>query len=354
MRNFRNFILLLCGLITATTQAQFEFEGYVDEAMIGGEVYLSMVEDYRKISGVYSEQILAKTRPDSAGYFVFRGNNLPEENRMYRIHVDTCPDVEFNLSHVSGHCENSKEIVFVANNSIRLSLPMTFEDEIFCKVVSNDERSNAFLKIDSLKNDMRFAFSSYRSEANRKLNTKKWFSILQQYGEQLNEPLAELYIYSFLSDRRSILHSYYLEDLKTNDYYAALLGRLQSAYPETSYTKQYQAELKADQYLVQSASELNLPWWFYLVCAVALLSVLANLYFFGKWKKIKNAIPDASKVLSNQEQKVLELILADKTNKEIAAEMYVSVSTVKTHINNLYKKLKVTSREEVKSLYSAS
>jgi DNA-binding CsgD family transcriptional regulator len=353
MKTFSPFIVFFFLLITPLVHAQYEFKGYVDETMIDGDVYLSMVEDYRKISGVYHEQILAKTTPDSTGYFSFSGNNLPEKNRMYRIHVDTCPDGEFNLSHVSGHCANSKEIVFVANNSVSLSLPVTFENEMFCKVISEDERSNAFLKIDSLKNDMRFAFNSYRSEANRKINTRKWFSILQQYGEQLNEPLAELYVYSFLSDRRSDLHSYYLEDLKSNDYYTRLLNRLKTSYPESTYTRQYEAELKADQFLVQTASEAKLPWWVYLASGVALISILGNFYFFGKWKKVKNAIPDAGKVLSNQEQKVLDLILADKTNKEIASEMFVSVSTVKTHINNLYKKLKVSSRDEVKAIYSS-
>jgi DNA-binding CsgD family transcriptional regulator len=354
LRGIQFVIPILLLLAVHSVTAQYEFDGYVDDSMKDGAVYLSMVEDYRKISGVYHEQIIARTIPDSTGYFVFTGNNLPGQNRMYRIHVDTCPDGEFSASHVSGHCSNSKEVVFVANNTTKLSLPVTFEDEIFCKVISTDERSNAFLKIDSLKNDMRFAFSSYRSEANRKLNTKKWFSILQQYGEQLNEPLAELYVFSFLSDRRSILHAYYLEDLKTNNYYNELLQRLKTSYPETAYTLQYEAELKADQFLVQTASEVKLPWWIYVAGLLALISVMANFYYFGKWKKVKNAIPDASKVLSNQEQKVLELILADKTNKEIATEMYVSVSTVKTHINNLYKKLKVSSRDEVKSLYSDS
>jgi len=353
MNAYRTVILLFCLLISPLVHAQYEFSGYVDGSMIDGEVYLSLVEDYRKISGVYNEQIIAKIKPDSTGFFSFTGNNLPEENRMYRIHVDTCPDGEYNLSHVSGHCANSKEVVFVANNSLTLSLPVTFENEMFCKIVSEDERSNAFLKIDSLKNDMRFAFSTYRSEANRKINTRKWFSILQQYGEQLNEPLAELYIYSFLSDRGSDLHTYYLEDLENNSYYTELLTRLKTSYPQTSYTQQYEAELKADQFLVQTASEAKLPWWVYLASGIALISVLGNFYFFGKWKKVKNAIPDAGKVLSNQEQKVLELILADKTNKEIASEMFVSVSTVKTHINNLYKKLKVSSRDEVKTLYAS-
>ncbi len=56
--------------------------------------------------------------------------------------------------------------------------------------------------------------------------------------------------------------------------------------------------------------------------------------------------------LTQQEQRILELLLENKTNKEIAQEIFVSVSTVKTHTNNLYKKLKVRSRDEVKLLFN--
>jgi LuxR family maltose regulon positive regulatory protein len=48
--------------------------------------------------------------------------------------------------------------------------------------------------------------------------------------------------------------------------------------------------------------------------------------------------------LSEREMEVLALIAAGKSNKEIAAKLYVSMSTVKTHINRLYRKLGVRSR----------
>lgn len=349
---FKFILILIMGMSSWMMTAQYEFSGYVDESKSDGTVYLSMVEDYRKISGVYQEQIIAKVRPDSTGFFYFSGNNLPESNRMYRIHVDTCPEDTIELTHTTGHCKNSEEIVFVANNSTTLNLPVTFENEMFCKVVSNDERSNTFLKIDSLKNDMRYAFSSYRSEANRKINTEKWFSILQQYGEQMNEPLAELYIYSFLSDRRSDLHSYYLKDLGENTYYDELLTRLKDQYPDTYYTRQYEAELNADRFLINASGQAEIAWWWYLIAAIAVVSLLANFYVYPKWYRFLRQRKNGSQSLSNQERKVLDLILDDRSNKEIAAEMFVSLSTVKTHINNLYRKLNVGSRDEVKLLYS--
>jgi len=51
--------------------------------------------------------------------------------------------------------------------------------------------------------------------------------------------------------------------------------------------------------------------------------------------------------LSRQERNIQTLILEGKTNKEIANELFISLSTVKTHITNIYSKLKVSNRSEL-------
>jgi LuxR family transcriptional regulator, maltose regulon positive regulatory protein len=48
--------------------------------------------------------------------------------------------------------------------------------------------------------------------------------------------------------------------------------------------------------------------------------------------------------LSERELEVLALIAAGRSNQEIAGKLFVSTSTVKTHINNLYRKLAARSR----------
>ena len=349
MKLLKPVILLFFVLGTHLCSAQYHFDGFINDKDYNSAVYLSVIEDFRKISGVFPEQILAKASIDSTGFFKFTGNNLPSQNRIYRIHVDSCTENEQNISHFSGHCVNSKEIIFIANNNTQLSFPFSFDKEMFCKVESNNEKANVFLKIDSLKNDMRFAFGTYRSEANRKINSDKWFVTLQNYGELLDEPLAELYIFSFLSNRSNNLYSYYLKDLKKNNYYQDLLKRLQQKYPGSYYVQQYENELNADLYLVNLEKEKSISWLIYLIGILLLLSILMNFYLFKKITDQKSRY-SSTKNLTNQEQNILNLILQDKSNKEIASDMFVSLSTVKTHINNLYKKLNVTSREEVKNL----
>ncbi len=340
------FIALSCYC-----QAQHSFSGYINQEEWQNSVYLSVVEDYRKISGVYSEQIIARVEPDSLGYFEFNGNMLENEHRIYRIHVDNCNTTQQDINHFNGHCEDSREVLFLAKNTDTIQLPFSFEKQVFCDIKSNNPKASAFVKIDSLKGEMRFAYSEFRSEANRKLNNKKWFKILQDFGRSLNEPIAELYIYNYLSDRSNDFHDYYIEDLQQNSYYNDLKTRLEETYPNASYTKQYINELAADQYLLTASSGDRMNWNILLYILLGISSIL-NIYLlyknYSKKKHSKNILKSS---LSKQEQVVLDHLLQDKTNKDIAESLFLSVSTVKTHTNNIYKKLNVKSRDEAKSLF---
>lgn len=48
--------------------------------------------------------------------------------------------------------------------------------------------------------------------------------------------------------------------------------------------------------------------------------------------------------LSDREFEVIQLLYEGKTNQQIAAELFISLNTLKKHINNAYFKLDVTSR----------
>lgn len=346
------FIFIIVLFFSLSVKAQYSFSGHVDSDRWQDNVYLSLIEDYRKLSGVFSEQIISKHESDSLGYFQFSGNQLDSENRIYRIHVDNCNDTEQNQNHFEGHCNDSKEVLFIANNTDTIQFPFTFDNQMFCRVLSNNEKANAFIRIDSVKELMKYAYAEFRSEANRKLNNKKWFKTLQDFGKSLNEPLAELYIYAFLSDRSNNFHDYYLEDLKTNPYYGNLLSRLTSIYPNSPYTKQYENEITSDEYSIQTDKVTSNQWFIYLILVFLVFSVIINIVLFSKLNaKKKSSKTNIALLLTKQEQNILNLLLEDKSNKDIAEALFVSLSTVKTHVNNVYRKLNVQTREEVKSLF---
>ena len=344
-----NIFLFILLLGSFSVKAQYRFSGHVDNTKWHDNVYLSIIEDYRKINGIYSEQIISKAKTDSTGFFEFKGNQLENDNRIYRIHVDNCFDEEQNENHFNGDCEDSKEVIFIAKNNDTIEFPFSFEKEMFCDIKSNNIKTTVFTKVDSLKEEMKFAFKDFRSDANRKLNNKKWFKTLQDYGSKLNEPIAELYIYAFLSERSNDFHKFYMEDIQSNSYYDDLLNRLTQRYPNSTYTKQFRLELNSDKYIVSENSGSYKFNWNYVLWAFLLISMLLNIYFWLSFKQTKRT-SNALENLTKQEQNILTLILENKSNKEIAEALFVSVSTIKTHVNNIFKKLNVQSREEIKKL----
>jgi len=342
----QRFLLFNLILFCVQAHSQYKIEGQLAEFVIGNTVYLSIVEDFRKLSRVYPEQIFKKTQTDSLGYFLFEGNNISETNGIYRIHIDDCPEGENNVGHFFKKCESSKSVLFIANNRDSIFFERTFANEMFCDIRSTNPKSDAFLQINAKKEAMIFDFSEFRSEANRKLNTKKWFSRLQQFGTSFNEPLVELYSYDFLSDRRNETYTYYLNDIANNPYYDELADRLNTYYPNELFTKLYAKEIAIDKQLRASENGTNFPWKWILTALLA-LSIILNFWF---WRQKRKNYRDHQQ-LTQQERKIVTLIKEDKTNKEIATTLFISVSTVKTHINNLYKKLGVSDRDEIKQKY---
>ena len=58
----------------------------------------------------------------------------------------------------------------------------------------------------------------------------------------------------------------------------------------------------------------------------------------------QSGVPALLEPLSKRELEVLHLLAAGRKNQEIATELVITPGTVKTHIQNLYRKLDVTSR----------
>lgn len=82
---------------------------------------------------------------------------------------------------------------------------------------------------------------------------------------------------------------------------------------------------------------------------------IANVFYrfpMTLWKEIQSINPNISKNVSNmdlltyKEQEIMSYISKGLTNKDIAQKLYISIGTVKWHINNIYKKLEVKTRIE--------
>ena len=115
-----------------------------------------------------------------------------------------------------------------------------------------------------------------------------------------------------------------------------------------------------------SANEINLvlkndPLLIIAILGLGLLLIM--IYIMLDKKKIRNlsmAIGDISKspsqireeslkALTQRQKEVYELIVSGHSNKEICTELYIEQSTLKSHINQIYRKLKIKKRSELRS-----
>ena len=114
---------------------------------------------------------------------------------------------------------------------------------------------------------------------------------------------------------------------------------------------QYRTDLKQDNYFKVARGTSIYKSLTYLFGG---LLVIASIYILSsrKKKKTKEENIDYKDVLTAQELKVFELMNQKMTNKEIADQLFVSLSTIKTHINRIYNKLSIKSRNEIHSFFN--
>jgi LuxR family maltose regulon positive regulatory protein len=72
----------------------------------------------------------------------------------------------------------------------------------------------------------------------------------------------------------------------------------------------------------------------------------AHLLSYGDDTPAGTSPSPLAEPLTEREHEVLQLLVAGHTNREIAQELVIAVSTVKSHVNNIYGKLAVRNRTE--------
>lgn len=83
-------------------------------------------------------------------------------------------------------------------------------------------------------------------------------------------------------------------------------------------------------------------------------NLLKNPLLMLPQKELEKKIDQVSKVLlikdydlTKREQELVLLIISGKTNKNISEELFISISTVKSHVSNIFKKTNIKSRSEL-------
>ena len=100
----------------------------------------------------------------------------------------------------------------------------------------------------------------------------------------------------------------------------------------------------------ETFSSMNYTFFRYTVIINVFLLILATLTYFSSlsthYKKTLTDINKLSKI-TNREAEIIHLLLEGKTNKGIADSLFIEISTVKTHLKNIFKKQNVSNRTQL-------
>ena len=96
-----------------------------------------------------------------------------------------------------------------------------------------------------------------------------------------------------------------------------------------------QLSKKVDSYILKSESLSEI--------ITAINQLMAGNRYYSKLaeQKMNDLVPDDSIVLTRREREVLEVIMREKSTKQIALELFISEKTVELHRSNLFVKLDV-------------
>ncbi len=340
-------LLLLCF----QTQAQFQFSGKVNNDYTNAIAYLSVIDNYNKTNLFLVEHILQECHIDSLGTFNFYGDFLKKENKIYNIHIDNCKNEITDYKHMINHCDDSLSILFIANNTDTVYFPLNELSQALCSISEGKLHTKAIRKIDSLQETLLNNLRYNRNDIQRKITYQNSFNELQKFSKTFKEPIAELYAFQLYAKNNSIYNSYYLNDLKKSDYYLNLLNRLEKKQPNTTYTLQFKHDLLQNKYPLLNKPKKDNSFFVYFFAGLLFISLLLNFILYRKQKTVTIKKINYKDVLTPQEQKVLKNIHLKLSNKEIANTLFISISTVKTHINSIYSKLNISSRKETDNFF---
>ncbi|MEM6802261.1 MAG: LuxR C-terminal-related transcriptional regulator [Bacteroidota bacterium] len=353
------FTLILLS-VCKNISAQYLFEGTVNlDSSWDRVIYLSQVSSYSDLYIIDREAVIDKAEINEAGKFHFSGNALSSQNAIYRLHLSRSPE-EIDSYIYSLYQEGPNFILFVANNQDTINFLDSGTERRFGKIESKtNEQATKWLELEALRLAAYESFSSVSSDANDKRLRNKLTEELKGFAKNSGDAMSAMMSIEHLIQRDREEYRYFLEDFKQDKgFYQDLMQRLEHSYPQSEMLKVYKEELDfAEKLLGKTETPAALPIWIWLAIGSLILVVIVMALRIQLLQKriasLTSPKIDLSK-LSNQEEKIVNLIVEGKSNKEIADELSVSHSTIKTHVNNIYAKLQIANRTELKALIQKS
>jgi DNA-binding CsgD family transcriptional regulator len=316
-------LILLGGLQSVVAETVIEGTISIDTSRWAPVAYLSLIPDFTQKNTISYQDIIASSPIAADGTFQFPTEFLPEQDHLYRIHVSKKDAPPASLI-IGGKDHNHIFVIAKKNQPVKIF--SKGGRSLFGKATITGYHPNRSLqevldikaRLDSL--------DYYGSHHNENFVRQSINNSLRSYADTCQNPLVSLF---------AVYESDFAKDFALHpDFYNRFVDKWDS---------------ENSTYFVAFRNFIGYRPGIHWMVPVAIFLCSILLVFFIQ-KLIRHRRKSKMVRLTLQERKILAHLKSGMSNKEIADACAISVSTVKSHVNNIYAKLGVRSRKEVVDL----
>ncbi|MGX1928923.1 response regulator transcription factor [Flagellimonas sp. 2504JD4-2] len=314
---FLVLVLVFLGFQLTAQQAVSGFVNFEDADSWKPKIYLSQV-------GLSDVEDNSKTKPiaitdiQKNGFFKFDKKHFSTNDKIYQLHVERIRNIVNDTV--------AKKVTFMLSAKDKIEFKKG--KRIFGAYSTTNQADKEWQKLKDFETKLIHQYLTQEET----VKPRKGF-----VKDSLQILLVKLVGIKEL-ERKQLLD----RDISENEtYYLNLLSELQSSDLNPSTYAFLERRLA---YLTNADLERKLAQSKWLNFGLFFLTLGLSIIIFTTRRR-RHAILVSE--LSKQEQTIRSLILQGKSNKEIANELFISLSTVKTHITNIYSKLNVANRKEL-------
>ena len=335
---------ILISIFSSSLLANYKIEGRVN---LGDEwqpkVYLALIDELSDYYRASSELIVNTAYVETDGSFVLEGNELPDQARFYRLYMMKEQNTEFDACIYLGEDDhNFVHLILDNNSSVSIWADSSFYAPFGNFVLQGSKENHLMRELSRLVYPS-FRFYQIKFPTELRLSERKLFDDLRMFSDTCSSTLAALAaIVNTDMEAHSVAYA---------NFYNTFAERLEKEMPESRYTQNYMRRLR----FYTDFEEKNDAWQWGIILIQSILIIALAGYIIKLRRQLYSPDNQASEVskqvdlatiLTAKESEILSLIGQGKSNKEIASELFIELSTVKTHINKIYNKLGVSQRKQ--------
>lgn len=317
-------------------------------------LFMASINSPENLNVTSPDFIISKTFINPDGSFSFQNITLPTDPRFYRFYMIKTPGSmnEFGLTgeryFVHFILDNSSEIRFIAET-----------DSINFKVtsISGDTQNELLLNFQNIYFDKKEKFKTDISKAQKEFLSIDIENYIREFVDTCSNSLVGLFALYQIEDKET-------DFLKNSDFYFDFQRNLNQQFPGSIYSEKYDNLLNDLVGFRQMVCEIPgvIPKWkdtlIYVESTLLALFLLIIIFLNVRLRKINSSqknnvysLEENIEKLTLKEKEILKLLSMGRTNKEIASELFIELSTVKSHLGRIYKQLNVAGRQEAIKYY---